>query len=87
MVRWHFILSGRVQHVGLRFRAKITAQQYNLTGWVCNLDDGNVELEVQGEQQNIYRFLNTLGNLPGIQFIIIYSEKLELKTEKRFGVR
>lgn len=87
MIRWNLILSGRVQHVGLRFRAKMTAQQYGLTGWVRNLDDGNVELEVQGEQQNIYRFLNTLGNLPGIQFTIIYSEKLEPKTEKRFGVR
>ena len=85
MVRWNMILTGRVQHVGLRFRAKMTAQQLGLTGWVRNLDDGNVELELQGAQEDIYRFLNTLGTLPGIQFSIIRAKKLEPETETRFG--
>ena len=87
MVRWNMILTGRVQHVGLRFRAKMTAQQLGLTGWVCNLDDGNVELELQGAQEDIYHFLNTLGTLPGIQFSIIRAKKLEPETETRFGIR
>lgn len=87
MVRWNMILSGRVQHVGLRFRAKMTAQQLGLTGWVRNLDDGNVELELQGEQEAIYRFVNTLGSLPGIQFSIIHAKKLEPESETRFGIR
>ena len=87
MVRCNMILTGRVQHVGLRFRAKMTAQQLGLTGWVCNLDDGNVELELQGVQEDIYRFLNTLGTLPGIQFSIIHAKKLEPETETRFGIR
>ena len=87
MVRWNMILTGRVQHVGLRFRAKMTAQQLELTGWVRNLDDGNVELELQGAQEDIYRFLNTLGTLPGIQFSIIRAKKLEPETETRFGIR
>ena len=86
MVRWNMILTGRVQHVGLRFRAKMTAQQLGLTGWVRNLDDGNVELELQGAQEDIYRFLNTLGTLPGIQFSIIRAKKLEPETETRFGI-
>ena len=87
MVRWNMSLTGRVQHVGLRFRAKMTAQQLGLTGWVRNLDDGNVELELQGAQEDIYRFLNTLGTLPGIQFSIIRAKKLEPETETRFGIR
>ena len=87
MVRWNMILTGRVQHVGLRFRAKMTAQQLGLTGWGRNLDDGNVELELQGAQEDIYRFLNTLGTLPGIQFSIIRAKKLEPETETRFGIR
>ena len=87
MVRWNMILSGRVQHVGLRFRAKMTAQQLGLTGWVRNLYDGNVELELQGEQEAIYRFVNTLGSLPGIQFSIIHAKKLEPESETRFGIR
>ena len=87
MVRWTMILSGRVQHVGLRFRVKMTAQQLGLTGLVRNLDDGNVELELQGEQDAIYRFVNTLGSLPGIQFSIIRAKKLEPESETRFGIR
>ena len=87
MVRWNMILTGRVQHVGLRFRAKMTAQQLGLTGWVRNLDDGNVELELQGAQEDIYHFLNPLGTLPGIQFSIIRAKKLEPETETRFGIR
>ena len=65
----------------------MTAQQLGLTGWVRNLDDGNVELELQGSQEDIYRFLNTLGTLPGIQFSIIRAKKLEPETETRFGIR
>lgn len=87
MIRWKMTLTGRVQHVGLRFRAKRTAQQLGLTGWVRNLDDGNVDLELQGDQQDIYRFLNILGGFPGIQFSIIRAKKLSLETETQFIVR
>lgn len=87
MVRWNMTLTGRVQHVGLRFRAKRTAQQLGLTGWVQNLEDGNVELELQGKQSDIYRFLNTLGSFPGIHFSIIRAKKLAPETEPRFVIR
>lgn len=54
-VRKHFRVYGRVQGVGFRYRAKYAAQSLRLTGWVENKDDGSVEMEVQGNEDEIYR--------------------------------
>ena len=48
-VRRHFSISGQVQGVGFRYRARYAAQTLELTGWVENEDDGSVTLEVQGD--------------------------------------
>lgn len=50
-IRYQFF--GTVQGVGFRYRAKCVAQLYDLTGWVDNLDDGSVVLEVQGPADKI----------------------------------
>ena len=47
MIRKHIIAHGRVQGVGLRFTVTGFAKKYNVTGWVRNLYDGTVEMEVQ----------------------------------------
>lgn len=47
-LRRHYLIYGRVQGVGFRYRAKYAAQSLGLTGWVQNLEDGSVEMEVQG---------------------------------------
>ena len=39
---------GRVQGVGFRWFVKTTAQALAISGWVCNLKDGSVEIEAQG---------------------------------------
>ncbi len=48
MVRKHIYFYGRVQGVGFRYRAYYMAQPLNLTGWVKNLWDDRVEMEVRG---------------------------------------
>ena len=48
-VRKHIIFSGRVQGVGFRYTACYLARPLGLTGWVKNLWDGDVEMEVQGD--------------------------------------
>ncbi|WP_041139458.1 acylphosphatase [Beduini massiliensis] len=48
MIRKHIYFSGHVQGVGFRYTAIQTARRYHLTGWVKNLYDGRVEMEVQG---------------------------------------
>ena len=60
IVRKHIYFSGRVQGVGFRYRSAYLARPLSLTGWVKNLWDGRVEMEVQGEQSAIKKFLTQL---------------------------
>jgi acylphosphatase len=49
-VRAHILVSGRVQGVGYRAFAARVATEYGLVGGVRNLDDGRVELDVEGQK-------------------------------------
>jgi acylphosphatase len=49
----HIIFTGRVQGVGFRFTAFNIANRHQLTGFVRNLPDGNVEMFAQGPTQTI----------------------------------
>jgi acylphosphatase len=52
-VRAHILVSGRVQGVGYRAFAYRVAKQRGLVGGVRNLDDGRVELDVEGRRSVI----------------------------------
>ncbi len=60
ITRRHIYFSGRVQGVGFRWTAVHAARERGLTGWVQNLWDGRVEMEVQGEAGVIRLFLADL---------------------------
>lgn len=62
MIRKHIIAHGRVQGVGLRFTVTGFAKKYNVTGWVRNLYDGTVEMEVQGLEHRVDLFLQELSS-------------------------
>ena len=64
--RFHVCVSGRVQGVGYRYYARDVALSLGLCGWVRNVCDGSVELEVQGEQRSIDRFLEELKEGPSL---------------------
>ncbi len=49
----HILFSGQVQGVGFRYTASSLARQYNLTGFVRNRSDGDVEMLAQGPEQDI----------------------------------
>ena len=53
VVRKHVYVSGRVQGVGFRYHATYIAQRNGVSGWVKNLYDGRVEMEVQGTPERI----------------------------------
>lgn len=79
-IRKHYYVSGRVQGVGFRYRAYYVANQLGLTGYAINLDDGRVELEVQGERQLVENFLNQVEE--GSSFIYIEDiESYEMKVD------
>ena len=49
--RWAGQASGRVQGVGFRAFVERTAQAAGFTGWVRNMSDGTVTMEVQGPEE------------------------------------
>ena len=55
-LRWE----GQVQGVGFRFTSTNLAQARSLTGWVRNMEDGSVEMELQGTPANLVSQLETL---------------------------
>mgnify|MGYP003448168287 CR=1 FL=1 len=59
-IRKHIIFSGHVQGVGFRWHSKSFANSVGLTGWVQNLEDGTVEMEVQGTEEKIDRLIEYL---------------------------
>ena len=73
-IRWHIYFSGRVQGVGFRYTAAFMARSLYLTGWVKNLWDGRVEMEVQGELSRIRKFLIRLR---GERYIRIDNMEIE----------
>jgi len=81
MIRYSIFVSGRVQGVGFRFFAKQEAVRCGLTGWVKNLYDGRVAMEVQGEFHNIRLFMTKLYE--GDRFIRVDCiEKIEIPVDE-----
>jgi len=57
MKRLHVFYKGRVQGVGFRFTAEAIAQEADVTGWVRNLPNGDVELVAEGEEEALNQVL------------------------------
>ncbi len=88
VIRKHFFFSGRVQGVGFRWHAQYAASTYNLTGWVENLYDGRVEMEVQGEATAIAMMLSALYKARFVLIDNIDEKNIPLvEGERNFGVR
>lgn len=52
---------GRVQGVGFRYTAKDLAKGFEVCGWVRNLPDGSVEMQVMGEDREVMDFIHELA--------------------------
>jgi len=67
--RKRLLLSGRVQGVGFRYFAYRLARELGLRGWVRNLQAGNVEIEVQGEEELLDQFLMEIKSGPQLAIV------------------
>ncbi|MBK1877154.1 acylphosphatase [Pelagicoccus mobilis] len=52
--------SGHVQGVGFRYSTAQIAKGYEVTGFVKNLADGRVELEIEGEESECRGMIATI---------------------------
>ena len=87
MKRVHVIVSGRVQGVGFRYFVLSLASRYNLTGWVKNLYNGDVELEAEGISTRLSPFLSEIQE--GNRFIRVTHmdvQEIDLLNDKKFRV-
>jgi len=64
VVRAHAWVSGRVQGVAYRAFARQVAMRCGLAGGVRNLNDGRVEVEVEGARPDVETFLGLLRKGP-----------------------
>ena len=51
------IVSGEVQGVGYRYFVLHQSRRFSVAGFVRNLDDGSVEIQAEGEEEEVKRFL------------------------------
>ena len=76
MKRYFIIYEGIVQGVGFRWKLMNIANRYGLTGYATNLDNGNVEVQVQGN--GVDEFLKE--SIQGDRFVKVYNYSVkELK--------
>jgi acylphosphatase len=89
LVRYFGTATGRVQGVGFRMFVQQNALELGITGWVKNMDDGTVTMEVQGTQEAIDRLEAIIRE--GNYFIKVQSFGLEVRDviamERRFDIR
>lgn len=73
-IRKHIFVSGRVQGVGFRYRTRYLAESLGITGWVRNLYDERVEMEIQGREEDMNQLFRKLQE---DRFILIESCEVE----------
>jgi acylphosphatase len=61
MISLQVFYEGHVQGVGFRFSVRQTAKGFDVTGWVRNLPDGRVELQVTGDEEEVRGFLDEVA--------------------------
>ena len=87
MKRYYVIVEGRVQGVGFRYFCMRNAKELGLTGTVRNMDNGMVEIYIQGDEYRIQLFLEIIKK--GDYWIrvdeITLKEVSLIKNEKTFS--
>lgn len=61
MVAKQVIFEGRVQGVGFRYTVKDLSRGFEVCGWVKNLTDGSVELQVMGVKEEVESFIKEIA--------------------------
>ena len=89
MKRLQAVFHGRVQGVGFRYTAEKLAQRFSVTGYVCNQENGTVELMVEGNEKELRELLKSIRSSHLALFIRNVDEVWSDATNEwtRFGIR
>lgn len=82
------LVKGKVQRVNYRVFAQSKAMKLNLTGLVKNLHNGDVYIEVEGEEENVNTFIDWcyVGS-PLSKVTEVISEEQTLKDLQTFELK
>ena len=69
MKRFSMIVSGRVQGVFYRDFARREAEKLDITGYVKNLNDGNVEMVAESDEEALKKFVALCKKGPLMAFV------------------
>jgi acylphosphatase len=61
MLSLEVFYEGRVQGVGFRWSVRNIAKGFDVIGWVLNLPDGRVQMQVSGEADEVRSFIEAIG--------------------------
>jgi acylphosphatase len=61
MIRRTVLFCGRVQGVGFRYTTCDVARGFEVTGYVRNLPDGQVEAVAEGENDEVAKFVEAIS--------------------------
>ncbi len=74
-VRYYYVFKGRVQGVGFRWTVMNYAMKHKLTGWIRNLDNGDVEMQIQGDEVAIDMMIQEVRKTSRMLTIYDYAQK------------
>ncbi|MGC8976592.1 MAG: carbamoyltransferase HypF [Candidatus Ratteibacteria bacterium] len=85
--RYRILIKGKVQGVGFRPTVFRYANEFYLSGFVCNTENG-VLIEVEGDEEKINDFIKKIKNSPPERAEIkkIDIKKIELKNDSQFKI-
>src|SRR5262249_23922131 len=84
MISLQVFYEGHVQGVGFRWSVRDVAKGFDVTGWVRNLPDGRVELNVTGGENEVRAFLDRVAQ--GELHSLIHRQ-IESKLDKPVAAR
>ena len=73
-IRYFASAAGRVQGVGFRYFVQTNAMELDVTGWVRNMDDSTVTMEIQGTDEQIEKLIGRIKK--GSTFIKVKNMEL-----------
>ncbi len=82
VIRKRIKFYGRVQGVGFRYRAEKSASIYGINGWVRNNDDGSVDMEAQGDKENIEKMIELIKKGNFIEIDLVEEKVIPLKDDE-----
>jgi len=80
MFRYSIKISGIVQGIGYRYFVSNRAKKLDITGWVKNLDTGEVEINAEGTDDKLEIFVHVIKtNHPWAQIKNVEIIKFEIQ--------